>query len=235
VTQPPDDTPPSGGYPQPGMPPEPPQYGGQPQYGEPQYGAPQYGGQPTAGQPQYGQPQYGGQPPGYGSGYQGPAYKGQELGLPPNGPNALSSQWKRLGARIIDAILISVIPAVILAAIMLDDDTDFTVGTTELTGDLIALSLVLVALSAIYEIGMLVTRGATAGKLALGMRVARIADGQKPQLSDAAIRWAVPAVAGLIPRVGSLFQLLDGAWCLWDPNRQCLHDKAAKTVVVDTK
>jgi len=73
--------------------------------------------------------------------------------------------------------------------------TDFTVGTTELTGDLIALSLVLVALSAIYEIGMLVTRGATAGKLALGMRVARIADGQKPQLSDAAIRWAVPAVA----------------------------------------
>jgi uncharacterized RDD family membrane protein YckC len=27
-------------------------------------------------------------------------------------------------------------------------------------------------------------------------------------------------------------QTLDYLWMLWDPQRQCLHDKAARTIVV---
>ena len=111
----------------------------------------------------------------------------------------------------------------------------FRPGVTPLSGDLVTISLVSLVIGAIYEIGMLVARGATVGKLATGMRVARVADGEKPQLQDAAIRWAVPGIAGLIPVAGGLISLLDALWCLWDPNRQCLHDKAAKTVVVSTK
>jgi uncharacterized RDD family membrane protein YckC len=32
--------------------------------------------------------------------------------------------------------------------------------------------------------------------------------------------------------VGGLFALINESWLLWDPRRQCLHDKAAGTVVV---
>ena len=32
--------------------------------------------------------------------------------------------------------------------------------------------------------------------------------------------------------VGSLFALVNELWLTWDPRRQCLHDKAAHTVVI---
>jgi uncharacterized RDD family membrane protein YckC len=35
-----------------------------------------------------------------------------------------------------------------------------------------------------------------------------------------------------VPSVGGLFALINESWLLWDPRRQCLHDKAAGTVVV---
>jgi uncharacterized RDD family membrane protein YckC len=261
VTQPPEDQSQSGGYGQPGSysqqgggTPPPPQYGGQPAggygqqtgYGDPVQpggfsdpGAPTGYGAPGQAYPQPGQQGYGGPGQGYpqpGQGYGGPAYKGQELGLPPHGPNSLASPWARLGARIIDGIILA-IPMLLLAGALVDTDADSTYrpGVTALNGDLLAISLVGLAIGAIYEIGMLVARGATLGKMALGMRVARIADGQKPQPVDAGIRWGVPAIAGLVPGVGPLIQLVDYLWCLWDKNRQCLHDKAAKTVVVKTK
>ena len=38
----------------------------------------------------------------------------------------------------------------------------------------------------------------------------------------------------LVPLAGSIYGLLDTLWLLWDRRRQCLHDKAAHTVVVKT-
>jgi uncharacterized RDD family membrane protein YckC len=51
------------------------------------------------------------------------------------------------------------------------------------------------------------------------------------------VRAAVFALPGILSAVcvGALFWLLNVLWCTWDqPYRQCLHDKAAKTVVVRT-
>jgi uncharacterized RDD family membrane protein YckC len=32
-----------------------------------------------------------------------------------------------------------------------------------------------------------------------------------------------------------LWGFVDSLWCLWDPTRQCVHDKPAKTLVVTTR
>jgi uncharacterized RDD family membrane protein YckC len=38
----------------------------------------------------------------------------------------------------------------------------------------------------------------------------------------------------IVPGLGGVFGLVDALWCLWDSNRQCIHDKPANTVVVNT-
>lgn len=39
----------------------------------------------------------------------------------------------------------------------------------------------------------------------------------------------IPLIGGVISGLGAL---LDGLWMLWDPKKQTLHDKVAKTIVV---
>ena len=74
--------------------------------------------------------------------------------------------------------------------------------------------------------------GQTIGKRALGTKV--IKDDGSPALGPgtAAGRAAVYALAPFVPLVGSLFALINELWLTWDPRRQCLHDKAAHTVVI---
>src|ERR1700712_3611476 len=72
---------------------------GQPSYGQPSYGQPSYG-QPTYGQPTYGQPSYASQP-----GY----------GMPATTPDGvrLAGWWHRVGAYLIDLVILSVIIALV--------------------------------------------------------------------------------------------------------------------------
>ena len=73
--------------------------------------------------------------------------------------------------------------------------------------------------------------GTTIGKRAAGARVVRAADGAPPGLRVSFLR-AVIFVAGgeLLPP----FFVADSAWLVRDARRQCLHDKAARTLVVRT-
>jgi uncharacterized RDD family membrane protein YckC len=205
------DRPGSGGSPYDAPPPPPP-----PQsdpyatpYGNP-YATPP-GGQP--GNP-YGSP-YGGQP------YDMPPGPGmQQTGMPP-----LAALGKRLLARIIDWLVLAIIavPLAILASVANNHDR----GALSLTA-----SLVSVFAAFLYE-GLMLTRagGQTLGKKALRIRVAALADGSAPVGS---MGWTRAAVWDLPALLCCLWQIVDAVWCTWDqPYRQCLHDKAAKTVVVD--
>jgi uncharacterized RDD family membrane protein YckC len=59
------------------------------------------------------------------------------------------------------------------------------------------------------------------------------ADTRSPISGQAACgRAAVYALVPVVPSVGGLFALINESWLLWDRRRQCLHDKAAGTVVV---
>jgi uncharacterized RDD family membrane protein YckC len=76
--------------------------------------------------------------------------------------------------------------------------------------------------------------GQTIGKRVMGTKVVT-ADGRSPISGNAACgRAAVYALVPVVPSVGGLFALINESWLLWDPRRQCLHDKAARTVVVKT-
>jgi uncharacterized RDD family membrane protein YckC len=69
-------------------------------------------------------------------------------------------------------------------------------------------------------------RGQTIGMMLYGIAVRDI-EGGPVSVGRAAIR-------SLILIVGSGF-LIDAFWPLWDPRRQALHDKPARTLVVDLR
>ena len=70
--------------------------------------------------------------------------------------------------------------------------------------------------------------------MAVGIKVVHMLDGSLPTWGHAIARWALPAAAALVPTVGGLGWLLIYLWILWDPNKQGLNDKVAKTVVIRT-
>jgi uncharacterized RDD family membrane protein YckC len=107
-------------------------------------------------------------------------------------------------------------------------------------------------LTFVYQCGMLRWKGATLGKLAIGLQVRmRAAPGRLPwgavlvrvlvQFTLVSLLVLIGLVAGplgalgLLFAVAWLFQLLDGLWPLWDAKWQAIHDKAAGTNVVQVR
>jgi uncharacterized RDD family membrane protein YckC len=138
------------------------------------------------------------------------------------GGRELASPWRRLGARLIDAVLLVVVLA--LVAVLAGVDGSAANPVTP------ALILTFGGVAAVYEVSLIAWRGQTLGKMALGIKVVRLDDGRAPGFARALGRWAVPTAAALIP-LGALLVYL---WLLWDPMRQGLHDKVVGTVVVST-
>jgi uncharacterized RDD family membrane protein YckC len=98
----------------------------------------------------------------------------------------------------------------------------------------VPMMIVLLGTPFLYEWYQLVRCGATIGKRLAGIKVVRAADGGPVPKGRAALR-ALCYSPGIyhapfyVPLLGQLNLL----WLLWDkPLRQCLHDKAAKTMVV---
>jgi len=67
--------------------------------------------------------------------------------------------------------------------------------------------------------------GQTIGKRVMGIRVISFQTGGPIGYGRAFARWAVRIVSALVFYLGYL-------WMLWDPEKQCWHDKAATDVVV---
>ncbi|MFJ6749717.1 RDD family protein [Streptomyces sp. NPDC091266] len=200
--------------PPPGGPPPPPPGGGAPPPGgtPPPYGGDPYGGGPYADNP------YGGQ---YGA-------ADPLAGMPP-----LANRGRRLVARIIDAIVIIVPVSLIMNAIV--GWVDYTSTNGSETGKQATVSGVTMLAYLIYEGLMLTSRGQTLGKMAMKIRVAMLTNGAVPAGSPGWIRAAVYTLPEIVPCCGFIFWLVNVLWCTWDkPYQQCLHDKAAKTVVVST-
>jgi uncharacterized RDD family membrane protein YckC len=162
-------------------------------------------------------------PPPYGASQEQPY--GQEpdplAGMPP-----LAHRGLRLLARIIDALLVGIPLGVILGFAF--GGYDYNSSSKSFWQELIY-ALVYFA----YDGYMLTTRGQTFGKKWMKIRVALLADGATPAGRPGWTRAAVYALPPIVPCCGSVFWLVNVLWCLWDkPYHQCLHDKAAKTVVV---
>ncbi len=194
-----------------------------------------------------------------------PAYtQGWATAHGPTGPHGapLAAWWQRLLGWLIDSFVTSALVAVVgwtwLAPIV-SLYSDFVrrtldaaaAGTTpppaesfmtEIAAYLVPLSLVSLGVGLVYTTALLVWRGQTVGKMVMGTKVVRL-DGQAGiPLVTALRRQVIQVVAsalGLGPSaigaMGSVLALADDLWLLWDPRRQCLHDKVAQTVVVRTR
>jgi len=202
-----------------------------------------------------------GQHPGTGQFPTGPyPGAGQYPGIPawPTGPVTpdgvpLSGPWRRLGARFLDGLLISLLSLPIgfpfvrdlidvftdyfhevqratEVHILISDNTFY--GDSRYWSGLVGLIVVQLVLGAIYHIVMIALRGATLGKMAFGIRVRPWEREGNPGWGQAALRWGSRDLVGSVPTLGPLYTLLDSLWLLWDPKRQCLHDKLPQTVVV---
>ncbi|MBO1418087.1 RDD family protein [Streptomyces sp. FH025] len=186
-----------------------------------------YGGAPGAGpahgQNPYGQQPYDQPPPG---GYDGgPSMYGTPGAGPAPGMPPIGTWPRRIVARLIDYVLMQIVGVVIVGPFT---DLSTRNGSTEAFWLGCAIYLV-------YEALMLSRDGQTLGKKAMKIRVAMLVDGSKPTQSAAWTRAAVFILPAVVC-CAALWWLVDGLFGVFDkPYRQCIHDKAAKTVVVTTE
>jgi len=209
-----------------------------------------YGAYPgtSHGTPGYGTPRDGA--PRYGTGRYGTG--GQAARDP-----ALAEWWQRLLARLVDDVILVILTSPIWVTALLPafrhierlagqyPDLSqpaaaqaFNNGLSHLMTGMLDTFLLLGAAIGVVSFGYDWLQhglwGQTIGKRVMGTKVVT-ADTRSPISGQAACgRAAVYALVPAVPSVGGLFALVNESWLLWDPRRQCLHDKAARTVVVKT-
>ena len=180
-------------------------------------------------------------------GFQGwwtaPQWKGSKLGLPPNGPGSLAEPGRRLGARLLDVLVLLPVFAVILTVALVlviphagpifppltatqNPSTPPGFIWIELTviGTVLLMGVIMLA----YETIATARYGRTLGKAWLHIRPLRTNAatlGWGRSFGRVVIYW----LAGFFSGLG----LLDVLWCLWDDNRQCLHDKVVDSIVIN--
>lgn len=149
----------------------------------------------------------------------------------------LASPGKRLGARIIDVIILSILTMVVAAfgfggsAALSSTGTDAGIGAA--IGTFLATLLLIVILTIVYEVSLTALKGQTVGKMAMGILVVRGDTGALPGWGKSIVRWALPHLMLFIPLIGWLAALATYLSLTWDDRRQGWHDKAAATVVID--
>ena len=142
----------------------------------------------------------------------------------PSAGHELASWWSRVGAYVIDSLLLLVPLAVLIAVLFaLNPDDDSGAWAVLTVGYLATLVLPFVYFTVMHGSG----RGQTYGKRALGIRV--VDDNGGPIGRGRAFgRYAITLAFGIffIPAV------LDYLWPLGDKRNQSLHDKAVGSLVV---
>jgi uncharacterized RDD family membrane protein YckC len=143
------------------------------------------------------------------------------------GEGALAGRWRRLLAAIIDGIVVGAITWIITAP---------TLGTDAMTnnhhlGDRFAANGIMAVIGILYFGFQHGKWGQSIGKRALGMRVVRAADGGPIGYGAAFLRVGFTYILSTITL--GFGALVDVVFILWDRRKQALHDKVAKTVVVN--
>ncbi len=207
--------------------------------------------QGPSGQTPYGQPPIGRD---YGA---APTYQWRPSG--PTTPDGvpLAQWWQRLLAALIDGLVLTIVAGVLSFPWLRDffvwyveviqemssgaPTTDFATLFGQITDEMnrfiVPITMIQAMTGLVYHAAFLARRGATPGKMALGIRVRRVHRPGPLTLVEALRRSALQfflSLLALVPIIGSIAGLasyLDQAWLLWDQRRQCLHDKLADTLV----
>jgi uncharacterized RDD family membrane protein YckC len=152
------------------------------------------------------------------------------------GQYVLAGWWPRVGAHVIDGLIIGVGALILflpLVALGLAVETDEGWAALVAAGIVWVLCLAVAAL--LYAPVMMArTNGRTLGRMATNVRVVR-ASGEPitfgfAVLREVVVKWFAFGIAGAI--TGGIAQLLDYLWPLWDEQNRCLHDFVVDTRVV---
>jgi uncharacterized RDD family membrane protein YckC len=144
----------------------------------------------------------------------------------------LAGRGARLGAAIIDGLILGLLTTVPLILVM--GGWAAYVNAAAAASFLFKIILSVIGLTAYVVVnGMLLARdGQTVGKKLVGIKIVR-ADGSKADLMHILLRRVLPIyVCQFIPFIGWLLLLADDC-CIFRDSKQCLHDQIADTVVID--
>ena len=172
----------------------------------------------------------------------------------------LAGWWSRVGASVIDGLITTVLGTVLGWRFIHQVVDAFTQAVNDavqaqqsgsvaqtdalvqqMTGPLLALTAVMWGVRLVYDVGFLKAFAATPGKMVLGLEV-RLRERPGPlSWGTVLARWFTAnlgSLLSLLPVVALFawaYSLLDVLWPLWDPKRQAVHDKVARTNVVRTR
>lgn len=149
---------------------------------------------------------------------------GQEAPPPP-----LATPMRRLAGFLVDTLLY----AALLLVLLIPGDRLATVtdGAEAVSAEILVIYVVLVG---VYQVVLTAVRGQTVGKMVVRTKVIDPETGRIPSWQSSFIRWGAPAALSTIPYVGFLTVGMY-AWLVWDARQQGLHDKAARTLVVNVR
>jgi len=158
-----------------------------------------------------------------------------------NGMN-ISGEWKRIGGRVIDAIISGAI-SLVLTVIGLGATTgfDFTSDGGDDTNWLFVggLAIVGVIFALLWDALFVAFLGGTPGKLMLGMRVVDAETGTTPPGPQFGFKRALNRLLGLFPAIGGAIAAVIGivslVFLFTDDQKRTVMDRIAGTVVVDVK
>jgi uncharacterized RDD family membrane protein YckC len=146
----------------------------------------------------------------------------------------LATWGSRVGASLLDAIIVGVPAMLLVLALGFFGGTRVDPATGELSsegaGALLGAMLIVLGAGILYRVllegGQ---RGQTVGKMALNIRVCDVSTGGSIGYGRAFLRWLVASILWAVLYIPGIVDVL---FPLWDPKRQTIHDKAARSVVV---
>jgi len=136
----------------------------------------------------------------------------------------VASPWARIGARLIDVIILGLISSVFV---------DVNLSGSELGYVETSDAILAVAIGAAYEILFTALRSATPGKMLLGLEIVRKTDGGSPLgFAPAGMRWLPNVVNTLNANLGLLVFVASLVMLFVDKYRRTVFDFVGQTYVV---
>jgi len=147
----------------------------------------------------------------------------------PDGASKLASRWSRLGAVIIDVLILMALMWVASTITPWNpwapqaEDFWWSFQFRDALGGFV--------LNMLANGYLLAVRGQTLGKLALGIRIVRTGGSRASFARLAGLRYGVGQVVNMVPALGTIYGLVDSLF-IFHSSRRCLHDRIADTIVI---
>ena len=136
-----------------------------------------------------------------------------------------ASFWRRLGAFVIDALLIGVVLRILFPRVE-DKIPSLTHRANWLFNIVLSFpALINLFCEGCYLIYLWKNRGQTLGQMVFNIKVVK-KDGSELTYVDCAVRYVGYIISGALVGLGYL-------WMIIDKENQCLHDRMANTIVIN--